>query len=41
MLVEVPKSEKPERVEADVQVEDDSCNTTAIPLPRIQIVRGS
>ena len=39
MLVEVLKSEKPERVEADVQVGDDSCNTTSI--PRIQIVRGS
>jgi hypothetical protein len=37
MLVEVLKSAKPERVEADVQAVDDTCNTTAI--PRIQIVR--
>jgi hypothetical protein len=39
MLVEVLKCAKPERVEADVQVGDDRCNTTAI--PRIQIVRGN
>ena len=31
MLVEVLRSAKPERVEADVQVGGDSCNTAAIP----------
>jgi hypothetical protein len=39
MLVEVLKSAKPERFEADVQIGDDNCNATAI--PRIQIVRGN
>ena len=42
MLVEVVRSAKPERVEADVQVGDNSCNTAAIPRIQImQIVRGN
>ena len=42
MLVEVLRSAKPERVEADVQVGDNSCNTAAIPRIQVmQIVRGN
>ena len=44
MLVEVLRSAKPEteRVEADVHVGDDRCNTAAIPRIQImQIVRGN